>query len=386
MTLRITIPLFVALCALATACRSEVDDAVADTEAPTVMMRVGAQLATTKYNTLTLDDIDPEMSPPVFMFWDASTFIDETVLPDLFFVTSPEEPAPTYTAGDGSTKRDTATWYDTGHPYLNDDETVLASGFIPSGAASVKEPATTDADGKVTKEATLDYTRLTLPPDMLARDSLWIAKEALLGSSYNPFSKALRFIHATTRIVFKGQRAEGMGQRVHNVTVTVSDPAYVLYRMKWKYYYTASTLKKNGFVAVDYDKAVDYDPLTDADKAALSARLTHTFAGNLPGYSVAEADNTQRSDLGTFYLRPGLTGLRVDITATMGTATTYEVKNLPINFQDTDGNPVTLGSGDSYELVLKFNSLNLELNGVKTPFTNGGNAYITIRPFGSSEN
>jgi hypothetical protein len=70
----------------------------------------------------------------------------------------------------------------------------------------------------------------------------------------------------------------------------------------------------------------------------------------------------------------------------MGTATTYEVKNLPINFQDTYGNPVTLGSGDSYELVLKFNSLNLELNGVKTPFTNGGNAYITIRPFGSSEN
>ncbi len=360
-----------ALTALAVACRAEVDEAVdAPTDEATPPMRLA-------YRLVSSSDYDTLMPPPVFMFWEAASLLrtSDTVAPqpDLFFVTSPSDPAWAYSPSGDKIETDRETWYDTGHPYLNDDETVLASGFFPLSAARTD----TAADGTVAS----DYTQLVLPPDMLGRDSLWIAREPVLGSSYNPFSQALCFVHATTRLVLKGQLAQGMSLPVHHVKVTLH-ASDVLYRMQWHSYETTAQLRQSGFEVVDYDAAVDSARLSAADSAALAARLTYTNRAYMPSYLVATMDTSAREPLGTFYLRPELTGLRIDVEAQMGTSNQlYEVLNWPITFADEAGNAIKLHSGDSYELILKFNMLSIELTGRKQDFQDGGNAYVTLKPY-----
>jgi hypothetical protein len=42
---------------------------------------------------------------------------------------------------------------------------------------------------------------------------------------------------------------------------------------------------------------------------------------------------------------------------------------------------LVLHAGDSYEVTLNFNNIDIELEGRKLDFDEGGNVYIAIQPF-----
>lgn len=366
------------LWALGAACRSEMDEAEPTTRyadaPPTMSIGVVAEDA-----LLSSLPAGTRMSPPVFLFWDASTLLrtdpktDPT--PELFFVASPQDSVPVYSPTDGTTTTDRERWYDTGHPYLDDDQTVLVSGFLPAAVAA-------DADDETKTSMAERYAQLTVPPEMLALDSVWIAREARLGSSYNPFSKALCFVHASTRLIVKAQLASGMPKQVKGVQVRVSDSSAVLYRLQWQSYETNSELTKCGYVGAPFDKATDWDPLTEAQKTAVRSRLTSpTYASNLPTALVVSADAKQKAVIDTFYLRPGLSFLTLDIDATMGGTQNYRVRRLPVQLQDAQGQTLTLSSGDSYELTLHFSKADVQVSGQIVDFYDGENLYIGVQPF-----
>jgi hypothetical protein len=357
----------VVLCALLSACTSQVDDAVADAATEPVLMRVGAQLVSPTVAETT--------SPPVFLFWEASSILE--ACDSMFFLAIPDtnSVAAYYPTDLTTLKSDSTTWYDTGHPYLNDDETVLVTGFIPASAAAYTDK--TDADGITTRE--YDYTHIVLPQEMLATDELWITQAALLGSSYNPFSKALSFIHATTRVIFKAQLAEGMSSPLRDVKLTVHPSGSVLYAMKWQSYPAMNRLTQCGFVVDE-----DYEP-SEADQTAAAERLvSKPYTNTLPSANQVAGNSALLPTLATFYLRPGLSGVTIDVTAKMGSSssnlTDYIVKNLAVTFNQ-DNTAVTLGSGDSYELILKFSKDAITFSGTIAPFEEAGNYYVALTPF-----
>lgn len=338
---------------VATACTSDVgEDDPPMTEAA-VSMRVPVVIQST--------EAQARMSPPVFLFWNASTFLTGGE-PDLFFVSSPAFTADHYYPTDTVTlATDRTTWYDSGHAYLNDDQTVLVSGFIPVTAAGE------------------DFKHIVLKSDMLGRDSVWIAGEAELGSSYNPFSRALTFVHASTRLIFKAQLAEGMSLPVRNVQVTVHPEGAALYALKWQSYTTSQQLKQCGFVADE-----DYQP-SEADQKLAAQRLTlKTYTGQLPSANWVALNPSLIVTLDTVYVRPGLSRISLDVAAVMGTNQEYQVRNRTISFRQNDTD-LTLESGDSYVVTLKFSKDDIYFGGYKVDFEEAGNYYVTASPFVSTQ-
>jgi hypothetical protein len=348
------------------ACSSDDEEVTPVTTEP-AMMRVGAVISQfdAEKEGLTLEN-------PMFTFWDASTFLKENgAKPELYFAIEASSLVTSYTSKQDPYGIDESTWYDTGHSYLPNDQTVLLSGYIPARIGSE------------------DHKRLTLEPDMLACNSVWIAKESLLGSTYNPFSRALQFVHATTQINFKAMLAEGMTRSIQDVTLTIPE-SEVLYRMEWRTQDDGNKLDQCHFSPISYDRATDYEPLSVEVKESLANRLKcHWNEGNLPSYAQVSNGIKEKADLGTFYLRPEQTQVVISVTATMYTevgnghpavASTYKVSKMAIPF-GTDADPVTLQSGDKYEITLKFNNVEIELEGRKLPFSNGGNVSIPIQPF-----
>lgn len=332
---------------LTVGCSSELDEVSSTTSEGATSMRVPVVIP-----SLT----DTAMLSPVFLFWDASTFLAGED-PDLFFVAEQTQSVYDYYPTDTVTlATDRTTWYDTGHPYLNDDETVLVSGFIPLTVASE------------------DYKSIVLLPDMWARDSVWIAKEARLGSSYNPFSQALRFVHATTQVIFKAQLADGMVQPIRDVQVVVHPEGAVLYAMRWQSYDQATDLTKCGFVA---DTTDNYTNLSEAEQQTVAKRLTLQSSTPLPFYSLVAAGGASPVEVGSVYVKPELETLCVDVHAKMGAngQESYDVLNRTITLNET------LHSGDSYVITLMLDMLTIEVEGRKQDFDDGGTGFLTIQPF-----
>jgi hypothetical protein len=348
---------------LLSACSADDEEVTPLTTEP-VTMRVGLKVIT----SAAAEKEGLLLSPPCFTFWDASTFLDQNgATNQLYFSITAPDSVPAYTASNGTDQVDEATWFDTGHPYPDNDQTVLVSGFSPASIGSAED----------------SYNELKLPPEMLACDAAWIAREALTGSGYNTFSRALRFVHATTRITFYATAAQGMARPVQNVTLSIP-PSEVLYRMYWTTYTDGTQLEQCRYLPAPYDEEKDYKPLTAEQKAVLADSLSRTYKGTLPTY-LQVLSGEERAYLGTYYLRPEQSRVRINVSATMindKEALPYKVTNLPVSFVDTDQTTaITLNAGDSYEVTLRFNNVEIELEGRKLPFDEGGNVYIAVQPF-----
>jgi hypothetical protein len=355
---------------LLSACSADDEEVTPLTTEP-VMMRVGAKVVT----STEAEKQGLQLSPPCFTFWDASTFLEQNgATNQLYYSITAPDSVPAYTASNGTDQVDEATWFDTGHPYPDNDQTVLVSGFSPASIGSAED----------------SYNELKFTPEMLVCDTAWIAREALTGSSYNPFSRALRFVHATTRVTFYATTAQGMTRPVLLKEFNIP-PSEVLYRMKWTTYTDGSQLEDCRYLPAPYDVTKDYNSLTDDEKTALQERLRYRYMKDgkaslytLPTY-LQVLGGEDPLCLGTYYLRPERSEVRINVSAYMINGSEripYTVTNMPVPFVETDqSSSITLNAGDSYEVTLRFNNVEIELEGRKLPFDDGGNVYIAIQPF-----
>jgi hypothetical protein len=367
------LPLGAALCGLAlAACHADLDEPGAtdgtDSEASGVTMTVGAAGTGTSGS-----------SRPVFLFWDASTFLRTAATvdpePELFYVSTPSQAITAYAPGSGKTT-DVETWYDTGHAYLRNSQTVLVSGFSPERAA----PDAQDT----TKTLAERYARLCVPPELLGEDSLYVASGVCLGSETHPFSSPLQFVHASARLIVTAKLATGMPWPVKNVAVEQTDVSALLYRMTWKSYETADSLSRCGYVCETYNKKKDWDALSEAQQQAVRDRLkSFTYTANLPAYD-HDLNGVAVAPIDTFYLRPGTSAVTLNITATMGGTESYQVRGKKFLFKNAKGKTITLQSGDSYELRLLFSKEDIQYGCQKLDFEDGGNFYVSIQPFETS--
>lgn len=375
--LRLT-TMFSCIATLWSACSSADEEETPVATEPT-QMRVGAIISREYAAELGYEE------RPAFTFWDASTFLAENGgTPKFYFFVEAPKSAITYSPKDSnSDATDETTWYDTGHTYLPNDQTVLASGYMPADMGSSSD----------------DYQKLKVPSSLLATEDVWIADKSLLGSTYNPFDRAMSFVHATTRITFKAMLAQGMQSEIRNVVISIPE-SEVLYNMTWQYYTNGERLEDCRYWPDIYNREEDYLKLSDDEQKALTRRLTNDpdntkvgYAALLPTYSMVKILGFEKADLGTYYLRPEQSQVLINVHAIMYTtvdgdetapavSSSYDVIKMPISFGvDEKGLPVVLHAGDQYEITLLFNNVEIELSGRKLEFKDGGNVYIPIQPF-----
>lgn len=327
------------------------------------------------YHVLTSTEVKTsglKLAPPCFTFWHAATFLTQNgATCDFYCAVTATDSVPAYSATNGTDAEDQTTWFDTQLPYPNNDQSVLASGFFPASIGSEEDL----------------YKVLTLKPEMLARDTVWVARGSVLGSTFNNFSRALPFVHATARVIFKAKGHKDMQYRVRDVQLSLPKTE-VLYRMEWRPYHIGTDLEDSClYLPLPYDEAVDLNPDNFTSKqwtafeAALQGSLHSKF---LPTDFLVQSGSDDPMALDTFYIRPEVSEMRLNVDAQMvrgGKNTTYKATNLRVPFVDEDKTPLVLHAGDSYEVTLNFNNIDIELEGRKLDFDEGGNVYIAIQPF-----
>jgi len=70
-----------------------------------------------------------------------------------------------------------------------------------------------------------------------------------------------------------------------------------------------------------------------------------------------------------------------DFGPTIGTGTNVKEMDVPVHipFVDTDGQPIGLNSGDSYNVVLVFDTYNIEITGTPAQWEDGGHVSVPIQ-------
>ena len=103
--------------------------------------------------------------------------------------------------------------YNTDELYPDGNRRVMATGYAPATLTPEKRTDNTD-----------NYERLTIPQDDLCKTDVLTSITPVVASAALPFDRedgeTLQFMHAQSKVIFKGKLAENMGKFIQNVNIT----------------------------------------------------------------------------------------------------------------------------------------------------------------------
>ena len=278
----------------------------------------------------------------VFLFWDFGDVLGNVANPNPLHVKYPQEHIDTY-------KRPNEP-YSTGELYPDGNRRVMATGYAP---------------------ATLE--RLTIPKDGLCKTDVLTSITPVVASAALPFDReageTLQFMHAQSKVIFKGKLAENMGKFIQNVNITL-DNASIAERVEWD-----RNKNKNLYVPV---------------------------AGENNSYTIKQQggfqiNDVEATDIGEAYIVPGQNSLSVTITVdrsedvsftqsetvTFSHTLSFEIERSEDSAWDAGKKEDTLYANEAYTFTILFGEEGIELIGNICPWENGGYLIVPIYPLGN---
>ena len=289
---------------------------------------------------------------PVFLFWDFGDVLGNAVDPTPLYVKRPKKHIDTY-------KRPNEP-YNTGKLYPDGNRRVMATGYAPATLTPEKRT-----------DNTYNYERLTIPQDGLCKTDVLTSITPVVASAALPFDReggeTLQFMHAQSKVIFKGKLAENMGKFIQNVNITL-DNASIAERVEWD-------RKKNLYVPV---------------------------AGENNSYTIKQQggfqiNDVEATDIGEAYIVPGQNSLSVTITVdrsedvsftqsetvTFSHTLNFEIERSEDSAWDAGKKENTLYANEAYTFTILFGEEGIELVGNKCPWENGGYLIVPIYPLGN---
>lgn len=211
-----------------------------------------------------------------------------------------------------------------------------------------------------------DYSELIVPPNQIGSVDL-MASKPIYGTSSSPFSKIMEFEHLQSKVSFRAIRKNDMANYVQKVEVTVTAKEQLAEKIIWN------------------NTKLVYEP-----SFYVSENLSYTFGQSEktpPLEQIPEdSSNASYGQVGDVYLYPGLSELRVSVTAQiappaaniMDPQYTTTIDGILVRFVNNFQQNIILNAGDSYEVTLIFENSGIELMGRKCNWKNGGNIVLPV--------
>ena len=302
------------------------------------------------------DEVDAALQP-MFLFWTAGNFGDATKQAPNFFTRVADGVIDDYK----TTKYNTKVYY----PLYN--EVVYANGVAPApGSDYVSFKTANNYNQFVINETPVEKPELY---DVRGMTDPLVATATISGTDEAPLGK-LMFKHATTRLELRAQLAPTMTKFVDHVQVFIPGTSAAM-TLDWNA--TTQTYEVKGGGEDDGYWSGTFWSLDGIhpDEAGTPYR-------NETMYYQLSRENDLRAGI-THIVPPG-NSITVNIRYRQSdTSENFEancrevnVENFVINFKDGSDNPVTLGAGDSYRIILFFDNYDIELIGKKVAWEDGG--------------
>lgn len=289
---------------------------------------------------------------PVFLFWDFGDVLGNVANPTPLYVKQPKKHIDTY-------KRPNEP-YNTDELYPDGNRRVMATGYAPATLTPEKRTDNTD-----------NYERLTIPQDGLCKTDVLTSITPIVASAALPFDRedgeTLQFMHAQSKVIFKGKLAENMGKFIQNVNITLGN-ALIATQVVW-----------------DRDENL-YVPV----------------AGEGNSYTIKQQNDYQMNkdeatDIGEAYIVPGQNSLSVTITVdrsedvsftqsetvTFSHTLSFDIERSADSAWNAGKDEDTLYANEAYTFTILFGEEGIELVGNKCPWENGGYLIVPIYPLGN---
>jgi hypothetical protein len=306
---------------------------------------------------------------PVFLFWTEGNFNNPSAGEPDFFACTPDDGVDAYSE----------ISYNTKVPYPSGNAAVKATGFAPA-----------PGDGYLAFVTEGDYSQFTIPsPDVPYPDDthgvmdVLASRSSVSGSNSSHISEPLEFIHAQTRLSFQATLSGTMSKFVKFVRVQFPGS---LAPMSLEFNETKGIYEvKGGTDGID-DFVFGNFWTTNGTSQSSDPRANFTMSFQLG------SDRKQNMGYTHLALPEDCTGIDVhvlyelangmnDFGPTIGTGTDVSEMDVPvhIDFVDADKDPVALSAGDAYNIVLVFDTYNIEIIGQPARWQDGGYVSIPIQ-------